>query len=120
MSRQQLQVKRVYEEPDVSDGTRVLVDRLWPRGLARSKANIDQWCKEVAPTTGLRRWYGHDPDRFEEFRRRYLCELAERDHEEAVARLRSMAAGSPLTLVTATREVDISAAAVLAEHLQRR
>jgi len=115
-----LGVKRVYDEPDAADGTRVLVDRLWPRGLAKSGASIDQWCKEVAPTTGLRQWYGHDPDRFGEFRRRYLQELADRDHDGAVARLRALAAGGTLTLLTATREVHISAAAVLAEHLQRR
>jgi uncharacterized protein YeaO (DUF488 family) len=70
-----VQVRRVYEEPEPEDGTRVLVDRIWPRGLTRAKAALDEWCKDVAPSGELRRWYGHDPGRFEEFGRRYRVEL---------------------------------------------
>jgi uncharacterized protein YeaO (DUF488 family) len=73
----EVRMRRVYDDPSPDDGTRVLVDRVWPRGLARAKAGIDEWAKAVAPSTELRRWYGHDPGRFEEFHRRYLAELAE-------------------------------------------
>jgi uncharacterized protein YeaO (DUF488 family) len=70
-----VRVRRVYEEPEPADGTRVLVDRIWPRGLAKAKAALDEWCKDVAPSDELRKWYSHDPDRFEEFGRRYQLEL---------------------------------------------
>jgi len=95
----------------------VLVDRLWPRGLSRSDAALDEWCREVAPSTELRTWYGHDPARFEEFRRRYLAELEDPERVAALDRLRGRAGGAPLTLLTATRQVGLSAAAVVAEAL---
>lgn len=110
--------RRVYDPPEQADGTRVLVDRLWPRGLAKAKAAIDEWCKDIAPSTELRKWYGHDPARFEEFSRRYRAELTEPERTEALAHLRTLAKTRPLTLLTATREPEISEAAVLADVLR--
>ncbi|NJC73535.1 DUF488 family protein [Planosporangium thailandense] len=109
--------RRVYEETSPGDGTRVLVDRVWPRGMRKEDAHVDEWLRDVAPSTELRRWYGHEPDRFAEFRRRYLAELRDSGHREAVARLRDLAARDQLTLLTATRDADHSQAAVLAEWL---
>jgi uncharacterized protein YeaO (DUF488 family) len=109
---------RVYDDPSPEDGRRVLVDRIWPRGLAKARAGIDEWAKDVAPSTELRRWYGHEPARFEEFRRRYQAELAEPQRQAALRHLRELARSGPLTLVTATRDVDHSQAAVLVEHLR--
>src|ERR687897_3960604 len=72
-----IKIKRVYEQPDKDDGRRILVDRLWPRGLTKEKAGVDLWLKEIAPSTELRKWFGHDPDRWEEFKERYRAELEE-------------------------------------------
>ncbi|MFI6926359.1 DUF488 domain-containing protein [Nonomuraea spiralis] len=113
-----VRVRRVYEEPAADDGARVLVDRLWPRGLSKADAHLDEWCKQVAPSTELRTWYRHDPDRFAEFGRRYRGELEEPERAEAVAHLRELAGKGPLTLLTATREPEISEAAVLADLLK--
>lgn len=113
-----VQIRRAYEEPTPGDGTRVLVDRMWPRGLNKAKADWDEWCKAVAPSTALRQWYGHDPARFEEFTRRYHAELQDPQRSEALDHLRELAQHQPLTLLTATKHADISAAAVLAELLQ--
>jgi uncharacterized protein YeaO (DUF488 family) len=115
----EVRVRRVYEAPLPSDGTRVLVDRLWPRGLAREAARIDEWLKTVAPSDALRRWYGHDPARFAEFRRRYTGELAEPERAAALRHLRELARSGPLTLLSATRDLDHSQAADLAERLTR-
>jgi uncharacterized protein YeaO (DUF488 family) len=112
--------RRIYEDPDPSDGTRVLVDRVWPRGLAKSAAHLDEWLRDVAPSTELRRWYGHDPELFAEFRDRYLAELAEPEHRQAADRLREIAAGGDLTLLTATKDLEHSQAAVLAAWLGGR
>lgn len=112
-----VRVRRVYEERRRGDGRRVLVDRLWPRGLRRDEAAMDEWCREVAPSAELRKWYGHDPARFTEFRRLYRAELRRGDAAEAVASLRRRAERRNLTLLTATRDLDISGAAVLAEVL---
>ena len=113
-----VRLRRVYDDPSPEDGRRVLVDRIWPRGLAKARAGIDEWAKGVAPSTELRRWYGHDPARFEEFRRRYRAELAEPLRQAALRHLRELARSGPLTLVTATRDIDHSQAAVLVEHLR--
>ncbi len=110
-------VRRIYDEPSADDGARVLVDRVWPRGMKKDAAHLDEWLKDVAPSTELRTWYGHDPAKFAEFRRRYLAELAEPERAAALDRLRGLAGEGPLTLLTATRDVDHSQAAVLAEHL---
>jgi uncharacterized protein YeaO (DUF488 family) len=116
----EVRVRRVYERRAPEDGTRVLVDRLWPRGLAKADAGLDEWCKEVAPSTALRKWYSHDPARFEEFGHRYEDELAEPDPAAAVARLRDLMSRQTLTLLTATRRPEISEAAVLAAVLRGR
>ena len=92
---------------------RVLVDRLWPRGIAKADAPFDEWAKEVAPSTELRRWYGHDPVKFDEFAARYRAELAQPSAEVSVARLRRRGEKSGVVLVTATRDVEHSAAEVL-------
>jgi uncharacterized protein YeaO (DUF488 family) len=118
MGTANVRVRRVYEKPEPDDGTRVLVDRLWPRGLAKAKAALDEWCKDVAPSDELRTWYRHDPERFEEFARRYQLELEDSGRASALAHLRELARGRPLTLLTATRQPEISQAAVLAALLK--
>jgi len=109
---------RVYDRPARDDGTRVLVDRLWPRGLSRDTARVAHWCKQVAPSTELRKWYAHDPARFAEFSRRYRAELEDPEHAAALQELRALAQSHTLTLVTATKAVEISQAAVLAEVIR--
>ncbi len=117
MNTRPVRTGRVYGDPSPEDGCRVLVDRIWPRGLSRQRASIDEWCKEVAPSTELRQWYGHDPARYEEFARRYRSELAGPEQSAAVAHLSRLADAGPLTLLTATRQCEISQAAVLAHLL---
>ncbi|PRX05187.1 UNVERIFIED_ORG: uncharacterized protein YeaO (DUF488 family) [Actinomadura viridilutea] len=112
-------VRRAYEPREPEDGTRVLVDRLWPRGLSKEDADVDVWLKEVAPSTELRRWYGHDPARYDEFCRRYEAELADPEHSEALKRLRDLAASGPLTLLTATKDVEHSQLPTLLKALSR-
>lgn len=112
------QVRRVYDEPTAGE-YRVLVDRVWPRGLSKDRAHIDEWCKQVAPSTALRQWYGHDPSRYAEFARRYRAELKDSEHAAALAHLRDLASDHPLVLLTATKQSDISQAAVLADLLSR-
>src|SRR5579883_1904680 len=120
MSEQPLNIalKRAYDEPAESDGTRVLVERLWPRGLSKERAKIDLWLKEIAPSTELRTWYGHDAARFDEFRRRYLQELNNEAAQHALEQLRDMASKGTVTLITAAREAAISDGAVLLDLLQ--
>jgi uncharacterized protein YeaO (DUF488 family) len=112
-----VRVRRIYDDPSPDDGTRVLVDRIWPRGMSKERARLDEWCKQVAPSTELRTWYGHDPKRFAEFTRRYRAELEEGERAEALAHLRELARGGTLTLLTATKAADISEAAVLVDAL---
>ncbi|MCC9308207.1 DUF488 family protein [Kitasatospora sp. RB6PN24] len=112
--------RRVYEDASPQDGQRVLVDRVWPRGMRKEDAHLDEWLRDVAPSTGLRHWYGHEPSRFAEFRRRYLGELRDAEHKEAAGHLRDLAAQDKLTLLTASKDVDHSQAAVLAEWLGRK
>jgi uncharacterized protein YeaO (DUF488 family) len=114
----QVRLRRVYDEPSRADGTRILVDGVWPRGLRKDQARIDEWLKQVAPSTQLRQWYGHDPDRFAEFTRRYLIELANPDRAEAVEQLRKMARDHTVTLLTATKDIEHSQAAVLVSLIQ--
>ncbi|MEU5467539.1 MULTISPECIES: DUF488 domain-containing protein [Kocuria] len=106
-------VKRIYDEPAQNDGTRVLVDRVWPRGIRKADAHLDDWNKEVAPSTELRRWYGHDPEKFEEFSTRYRKELESGEGKEGLQKLRDSVKGKRLTLLTASKAVDISQATVL-------
>jgi uncharacterized protein YeaO (DUF488 family) len=110
-------IKRAYDKPSPQDGLRILIDRLWPRGLSKAKLKIDAWPRELTPSTDLRKWYGHEPARFAEFRRRYRVELAE--HAKELGALRALVSGRIATLITATREVDLSHAAVMREVLQR-
>ena len=119
----EVRVARIYAEPSDADGRRILVDRLWPRGVSKERAKLDDWCKAVAPSTELRRWYGHEPERFEEFSARYRAELEEDERAEALARIAEQAEAGTVTLLTATKEPDISEAAVLKgaiEDLGRR
>jgi len=109
-------LRRIYDADD-SGGYRVLVDRLWPRGISKEHAAIDEWVKDVAPSPDLRRWYGHDPEKFDEFARRYSAELAEPGPAGIVDRLRDQARSGPVVLLTATRDVDHSAARVLHDRL---
>jgi uncharacterized protein YeaO (DUF488 family) len=114
-----IRVRRVYDEASPADGARVLVDRIWPRGLRKDAARLDEWAKDAAPSTELRQWYGHEPARFDEFRRRYLDELSGRAQRTELGRLRALSAAGPLTLLTATRDVEHSQAAVLAQVLRQ-
>ena len=117
-ARAGVEVVRVYEDPGRRPGEhRVLVDRLWPRGVQKAALDIDEWAQEVAPSTELRRWYGHDPERFDEFARRYKAELDRDPGAPAVERLMAVAGSGHLVLLTATRDVERSGAAVLAEVL---
>ena len=111
----------MYEAPsrERGDGRRVLVDRLWPRGMTKDRLEIDLWMKEIAPSSDLRRWYGHRPERFAAFTARYREELRSTERETDLAGLRRMARRGRLTLLTATRDVDRSAAIVLADLIQR-
>lgn len=113
-----VRIKRAYEEPAPSDGTRVLVDRLWPRGLTKERARVDLWLKDVAPSAELRKWYGHDPAKFAEFRGRYVRELVEEEPGRGgMERLRELARREPVTLVFGARDVEHSEAAVLRDLL---
>jgi uncharacterized protein YeaO (DUF488 family)/DNA-binding MarR family transcriptional regulator len=110
-------IARVYEPTDGASTYRVLVDRLWPRGLARSKANFDDWMKDIAPSTELRQWYHHEPDRFDEFVRRYREELGSGAASDALVRLRARTRKEKVTLLTATKDLDHSGAAALQSFL---
>jgi uncharacterized protein YeaO (DUF488 family) len=112
-----VQAKRAYEPAANSDGYRVLIDRIWPRGVSREEAHLDEWARELAPSTKLRRWFGHDPARFDEFRRRYTAELADQEHK--LRELRRRAREGALTLVYGARDTDHNDAVVLAEVLRR-
>jgi uncharacterized protein YeaO (DUF488 family) len=111
-------VIRIYNNHDSAPGARVLVDRLWPRGVSRERARLDAWCRDVAPSTELRAWYGHQPELYAEFRDRYLQELGRTPAAEALQVLRTHLAAGPLHLLTATKTVEISNASVLAELLR--
>jgi uncharacterized protein YeaO (DUF488 family) len=108
-----VRVARIYEPASPDDGRRFLVDRLWPRGVSKEAAKLDDWCKEVAPSTELRRWYGHDPERFEEFSARYRAELSEGEQAEALSRIAAAARSGVVTLLTATKKPEISEAVVI-------
>jgi uncharacterized protein YeaO (DUF488 family) len=112
-----VRLKRVYEPAAADDGYRVLIDRLWPRGVTREHARLDEWARELAPSAELRRWFGHDPARFDEFRRRYTAELAAQ--EEKLRELRRREREGTLTLVYGARDVEHNDAVVLAEILRR-
>ncbi|MER7697409.1 MULTISPECIES: DUF488 family protein [unclassified Streptomyces] len=115
-----VRVRRAYDPVEDDDGTRVLIDRLWPRGVSKEKAAIDVWLKDITPSDDLRSWYHHDREaRHEEFVERYRAELDDRTHTEAVERLVSlMGEGGPVTLITAAKDVDDSHVPVLVDHLE--
>jgi uncharacterized protein YeaO (DUF488 family) len=113
-----LRMKRAYDAPDPSDGYRVLIDRLWPRGVSKEEAQLDEWARELAPSSELRRWFAHDPAKFDEFRRRYRDELG--DQDEKLRELRRRARAGTLTLVYGARDTEHNDAVVLAELLRRR
>lgn len=110
-----LRVKRVYDAPAGDDGRRVLVDRVWPRGLSKDKAQLDEWLKDIAPSSSLRKWFGHDPEKWEAFRARYAEELAEKG--ELVNRLRDMAREGRVTLLFAAKDTEHNNAVALRDHL---
>jgi uncharacterized protein YeaO (DUF488 family) len=106
-----IKIKRVYLPAEKEDGTRILVDRLWPRGLTKEKASVDLWLKEIAPSTDLRKWFGHDPARWAEFQTRYLAQL--RKNKEQLTHLREEAAKGPATLLFAAKDEQHNEAVVL-------
>jgi uncharacterized protein YeaO (DUF488 family) len=114
-AKPQIRTARIYQELDPDDGQRVLVDRIWPRGIRKEDPRVGIWLKSVAPSKELREWYHHEPGRFDEFAKRYQAEL---DGNPALQELRELAKRGVITLVTATRELDISDAAVLAKLLK--
>ncbi len=111
-----IKLKRVYEEPDAADGKRILVERLWPRGLTKEKAQVDLWLKDIAPTTDLRKWFDHDPDKWTEFKKRYRSEL--RKNDEQVALLKKEIGKYKATLVYGARDEEHNAALVLLDYLK--
>jgi len=113
-----IRLKRAYDDPARDDGSRVLVDRLWPRGVSREDAHLDEWMKEIAPTSDLRRWFGHDPDKWKEFKRKYFKELD--DREELVRKLLDMAAERTLTLVYGAKDEEHNNAVALKKYLEKK
>lgn len=111
-----IRVKRVYETPSETDGYRVLVDRVWPRGVKKADARIDEWCKDFAPSTSLRKWFGHDPEKWEAFKERYQAEL--RDHAEVVEHLLAKAREGPLTLVYSAKDPVHNNAVALKAYIE--
>ena len=118
ISPEQIRLKRAYEPPSQGDGKRILVDRLWPRGVKKAEAAIDGWLKDLPPSTELRKWFGHDPGRWDEFRRRFASELQR--HQDELNRLRELARDGPLTLVYAARDEAHNDAIVLRDVLLGR
>jgi uncharacterized protein YeaO (DUF488 family) len=113
-----IRIKRAYEPAERGDGVRILVDRLWPRGLRADDAHFDQWRKDLSPSTALRKFYGHRPERFDEFTKRYLTELRSAEAREAAHEIVRLTQHHPVTLLTASRDLEHSEAAVLAGHLR--
>ncbi len=111
-----IRTKRVYDRPAGQDGYRVLVDRVWPRGLSKGRARVDEWLKEVAPSTGLRKWFGHDPSKWHEFRRRYFKELER--HETALEPLRRRARRGRVTLLFGAKDTERNNAVALKAYLE--
>lgn len=113
-----IKIKRVYEKPAKDDGSRILVDRLWPRGLTKEKASIDLWLKEIAPSTELRKWFGHDPDKWDRFRGRYETEI--RHQNDLIEILKEKAGQGTITLIYAARDEKHNEAQVLKQYLERK
>jgi uncharacterized protein YeaO (DUF488 family) len=115
---ERIQIKRAYEPPERGDGVRILVDRLWPRGLRKDDAHFDQWRKELSPSTSLRQFYGHRPERFAEFAKRYRSELRRKDAVVGMHQIVELTERRPVTLLTASRDLAHSEVAVLAQRLR--
>jgi uncharacterized protein YeaO (DUF488 family) len=115
-----MRLARIYEPPKPDDGLRILVDRLWPRGIRKDDPRIDRWCKDVAPSSELRRWYSHDPARYDQFVARYESELASPEAAAALAQLRNLVDEAPVTLLTSAKDVERGHLPVLALVLERR
>ena len=113
-----IKIKRVYEQPAQDDGVRILVDRLWPRGLTKEKASVDLWLKEIAPSTELRKWFGHDPEKWKSFRGRYVSEI--RHNDDLLKVLKQKASEGTITLLYGTRDEKHNEALVLKQFLERR
>jgi uncharacterized protein YeaO (DUF488 family) len=113
-----VQIKRVYDEPRAADGTRILIDRLWPRGVSKAKAQVDLWLKAIAPSTPLRQWFGHDPEKWEEFKQRYKAELDQ--NSEAVAQLKEYMTKGTVTFVYGAKDQEHNDAVVLQEYVEKR
>jgi uncharacterized protein YeaO (DUF488 family) len=116
-AKRRIKVARVYDDPRPDDGERILIDRLWPRGFRKDDPRVGTWIPKVAPSTELRKWYSHEASRFDEFERRYVAELETQEGAAALAELREVLRGGPVTLVTAARDLDGSHVAVLARLL---
>ena len=112
-----INLKRAYEKPARDDGERILVERLWPRGLTKQGAKIDLWLKDVAPSAELRRWFGHDPDKWDEFRKRYQKEL--KDKDDLIKLLKRKAKAGAITLIYSARDEEHNSALVLKQFLRR-
>jgi len=115
----QIWLKRAYEDPGPQDGTRILVDRLWPRGVSKDEANIDLWLKEIAPSDKLRKWFGHDPGKWETFKKRYYRELEDPDNE-ATAKLADMVRQGRITLVFSAKDERLNNAVALKQYMEER
>jgi uncharacterized protein YeaO (DUF488 family) len=113
-----IQLKRAYDPPEPADGVRILVDRLWPRGVKKEDAAIDEWMKDIAPSTDLRKWFGHDPERWEEFCDRYAEEVGQ--HEDQLKQLRELARKGPITLVYSAHDEAHNDAVALRNFILRR
>ncbi len=113
-----IKIKRVYEEPAKDDGNRILVDRLWPRGLTKEKASVDLWLKEIAPSTELRNWFGHDPERWDRFRGLYETEIRHKD--DLIEMLKGKASQGTITLIYAARDEKHNEALVLKQYLESK
>jgi uncharacterized protein YeaO (DUF488 family) len=119
MSEERYRIKRIYEPYDEGDGARVLVDRIWPRGISKEKARLDRWMKDIAPSRALCDWFGHDPERFGEFRRQYEEELSDERAAPLLEELRSLARGGIVTLLYGARDEKHNQAVVLLDDLTR-
>jgi uncharacterized protein YeaO (DUF488 family) len=118
MKTMKIRLKRAYDDPENDDGFRVLVDRVWPRGRSKADLLLDAWCKEIAPSTELRQWFGHNPEKWIEFKRRYVSELEK--NQEQVEELLRRGEGGRITLIYAARDKEHNNAVVLMKYLQLR
>lgn len=117
----ELKMKRVYEDSETNDGYRILVDRIWPRGVKKEDANIDEWCKEITPTTEARKAFGHDPDKFETFKKRYLKELNQNSNtSEFIKKVQELLHDQPVTLVYAAKDETYNHVVILKEYIEKK